>query len=159
MTFGTGERPTREQVYTALFDVLQTAEGFMTFSRRMLDYSAISPGLMPILMLWEQPEEAIFPHRGLPVDIWEAAVVIVFKNASRVTAGDPTSAVPGATILNPLIDAVRTALAPDDPMTNGLTLGGLVDWCRVEGRTIVETGDTDANGFGGAVIPIRIQVP
>ena len=155
-----GSRPTREQVYTALFTLLQTAPGFITYSRRVLDYSAIAPALMPILMLWEFPEESDYkPGRGLPRDTWEATVMIVFQNLSKPKDGDPTTAVPGSTIINPLIDAVRAALVPDDDTTNSLTLGGLVEWCRVEGRTIIETGDTDANGFGGAAIPIRILVP
>lgn len=151
--------PTREAVFSALFAILETAPGITTFSRRMLDYSAVAPGLMPILMLWEQPELTDYrPGRGLPRDYWEAYIIIVFHNPSRVTAGNPNSAVPGATIINPLVDGVRNALAPDDPTTNSLTLGGLVDWCRVEGRTIVETGDTDAQGYGGAIIPVRMQI-
>jgi len=155
-----GPRPTREQVFGALFTKLQTAAGITTFSRRMLDYSVIAPRLMPILILWEMPETTDYkPGRGLPRDHWEALAVIVFQNTSKPQNGDPTTAVPGATIINPLIDAVRAALAPDDDITNSLTLGGLVEWCRVEGRTVVETGDTDANGFGGAVLPIRMLVP
>src|SRR5579863_1005583 len=148
-----GPRPTREQVYSALFALLRTAPGFATYSRRMLDYSAIAPNLMPILILWQQPEESDYqPGRGLPRDTLEAFIVIVFQNESKPSEGDPTTAIPGATIINPLIDAVRAAMAPDDDTTNSLTLNGLVEWCRVEGRTIVETGDTDANGFGGAEI-------
>jgi hypothetical protein len=155
-----GPRPTRMQVFSALFTTLQTAEGFTTFSERVLDYSVIAPKLMPILMLWTQPESTDYrPGRGLPRDIWEALAIIVFQNPSKPQNGDPTTAVPGATIVLPLVDAVRNALAPDDPTTNSLTFNGLVEWCRVEGRTVVETGDTDGNGFGGAVIPIRILVP
>ncbi len=44
-------------------------------------------------------------------------------------------------------------------MQNRLTLGGLVSWCRIEGRTVVETGDTDPEGLGGALIPLKILVP
>ena len=154
-------RPTREDVFSALFSYLEAnTASFQTYSRRMMDYSAIAPRLMPILMLWEQPEETDWPARGLSRDHWEAMLVIVFQNTSRPQQGDPTSAVPGAKILNPLIEEVRAALAtPDDPTSNYLTLGGLVTWVRVEGRTIVETGDTDANGFGGAILPVRILIP
>ena len=155
------QRPTREQVFQALFDQLQENTLLpVTYSRRMLDYSAIAPGLMPILMLWEQPEESHYRSgRGLPQDIWEALIVVVFQNTSRPRNGDPTTAIPGATIINPIIDEIRAALTPDDPTTNSLTLGGLVEWCRVEGRTVIETGDTDGSGFGGAVIPVRILIP
>lgn len=155
-----GARPTREQVFQTLFDhLIANTDGFETYSRRMMQYSEVAPRLMPILMLWEQPEETEFPHRGLPVDVWEAMIVIVFQNTSLPRNGDPNSAVPGATIINPLIDEVRNALAPDDETTNSLTFDGMVQWCRVEGRTIVETGDTETNGRGGAIIPVRILVP
>lgn len=126
----------------------------------MLDYSAIPPGLLPCLILWEQPEETRYEgHVGLPLNTWEAVVLVVFQNLSKPRGGDPTTAVPGATIINPLVDAVRAALAPDDPGSNNYTIGGLVYWCRVEGKTVIETGDTDADGYGGAVIPLRILVP
>lgn len=153
-------RPTREQVFQALFARLQTAGAtFTTYSRRMMDYSAIPPNLMPIVILWEQPEETEWGHRGTPKDYWEAFVFIVFQNPSRPLQDDPTTATAGATIVNPLIDAVRTALGPDDPTEGELTLDGLVEWVRVWGRTLVETGDTETDGRGGAIIPIRILVP
>jgi hypothetical protein len=152
--------PTREQVFAALFTQLKTAPGINTYSRRMSDYSAIPPGLLPCLILWEQPEETRYAGRqGLPVNTWEAVILIVFQNESKPHNGDPTTAVPGATIVNPLVDAVRAALAPDDISTNNYTVGGLVEWCRVEGKTVIETGDTDADGYGGAVIPLKILVP
>lgn len=153
-------RPTREDVFQALFTRLQTAgEVFTTYSRRMMDYSVIPPNLMPILILWEQPEETEWGNRGTPKDYWEAIVFVVFKNVSRPIQNDPTSAVAGATIVNPLIDAVRTALSPDDPTEGELTLDGTVEWVRVWGRTLVETGDTESDGLGGAMIPVRILVP
>ncbi len=151
-------RPSRETVFSLIFAHLQTAEGFTTFSRRMQDYSEIPPGLMPICILWEQPEQTEWDGRGLGKDYWHALVAVFFQNTSRPQQNDPTTAIPGSTIVNPLIDAVRAALGPDDGQNN-LTLGGLVNWVRVEGTTVVETGDTDASGFGGAIIPLRISVP
>ena len=154
-----GPRPTREEVFEALFELLRTAEGFVTYSRRMADHSVIAPRLLPILILWELPEETDHSHRGTPRDYWNALIALIFQNESRPMNGDPTTAVAGATIINPLLDAVRTVLAPDDPTTNSLTLGGLVEWCRVEGMTDVETGDTHSAGVGWATLPIRILVP
>lgn len=153
-------QPTREAVFSALFARLQTiGSAFTTYSRRMLDYSVIPPSLMPILILWEQPEETVWPNRGTKKDYWEAFIFIVFKNSSRPSQNDPTTATAGATIINPLLDAVRTVLEPDDPTEGELTLDGLVQWVRVDGRTLIETGDTESDGIGGAVIPIRILVP
>src|SRR5258708_18183624 len=107
-------RPTREAVFSAIFVKLQKATGFTSYSRRMIDYSVIPPGIMPILILWELHEMTEYQHQGLGADYWHASIVIVFQNLSRPQENDPTTAVPGATILNPLIDSVRASLAPDD---------------------------------------------
>lgn len=152
-------RPTRETAFSALFTVLQTAPGFTTYSRRVLDYSVIAPSILPIIMLWELHGEIDRGGRGLRREWWEALVVGVFKNPEMPKNGDPTTATPGATILNPLLDAVMTALGPDDPMSNELTLGGLVQWVRIEGKTVVEVGDTDADGRGGFILPLRMMIP
>ncbi len=158
-------QPSREAVFQALFNRLQTAEGFTKFSRRMFDYSLLPPGVLPICILWEQPEETDYGnHQRIRIDHWHALVMIFFKNESRPQEDDPTTAVPGMTILNPLLDAVNLALAPDDGQGN-LTLrdadnpNGLVQWVRVEGTTIVESGDTEQNGYGGAMIPLTILIP
>ena len=152
-------RPTREQVFTALFNLLKTADGFRTYSRRMLDYSVIAPNLLPILILWELHGEVDRTGRGLRREWWDAMLVGVFQNQSRPQNDDPTTAVPGATILNPLLDATMAVLEADDPLSNELTLGGLVQWVRIEGMTVVEVGDTDSDGRGGFVLPLRILVP
>jgi hypothetical protein len=149
---------TREQVYTALFARLQGLSGFVTWTRRMLlpGQAAEQPQNLPMLVLWEGPEDTeVGEEQGfrLPVDEWHAAVVIYFIN--------PSDTVPGSTIINPLLDAVRKALGPTDLLNNvndlGLGIQGL--WCRVEGKTAIETGDTDSKGLGGAVVPIMIRVP
>jgi hypothetical protein len=156
-----GSRPTREQLFQALLDHLRAnTVSFQTYSRRMMHYSEVAEKLLPCLILWEWPENTDYrPGRGLPRDYWEAMVAVYFVNPSKAINGDPNTGVAGATIINPLLDEVRAALAPDDDTTNSFTLGGLVEWIRVEGRTIIETGDTDADGRGGAFMPVRISVP
>jgi hypothetical protein len=142
---------TREQVFQALFARMQTVPGITSYSRRMTYPQQVAPGDMPCLMQWEQPELArgatSLPDRRL----WEAWIVVAFVN------GDATVA--GATIINPMIDAVYAALAIDDFGRNNCTLGGLVHYARIEGPIIKETGDLDSNGLGGAVIPIKIMPP
>jgi len=147
--------PTRETVMTALFALVEDLPGFTTVNRRMTmpgqGPAALDPIVQPALMMWEQHEHDERSERGTPVRLWYVWFVIAFRNDDRDTAG--------ATILNPLIDAVRTALAPDNPVHNTLTLGGLVHAVYVDGPTIKHTGDTDAQGQGGAVIPVTIMVP
>lgn len=152
-------RPSRETVFSTLFTLLQTAAGFETYSRRMLDYSEIAPRLLPCLILWELHGEVDRTGVGLRREWWDAMLVGVFQNPSRPQNGDPTTATAGATILNPLLDSVSAALEADNPFTNELTLGGLVQWVRIEGKLVVETGDTDADGRGGFILPLRILVP
>lgn len=143
--------PTRETVMTALFDKLSTMPGFTTYSRRMTLPAQIAPGDLPALMVWEQPERAR-GATGLPDKrVWVAWVVLVFIN------DDP--AIAGATIINPMIDAVEDVLKVDDYGHNTCTLGQLVHYVRIEGQIIKETGDTDSNGLGGAVIPVTIMPP
>jgi hypothetical protein len=146
---------TREQVFQALFSALQApaiADLVTTFSRRFSPPDQIQPLAFPQLMLWEQSEKTEYSGPQMPRKrAWSALIVVYFQNTSKT--------VPGATIINPIMDAIEATLRYDNPATNALTLGGLVTYCRIEGQTIKETGDTDANGIGGAVIPIRILIP
>jgi hypothetical protein len=141
----------RETVMRALFARLRTIPGFTSYSRRMTLPGVVPPGDMPALMQWEQPEMARI-RTGFPEKrVWEAWVVLVFINQDQT--------IPGASIINPMLDAVELALAVDDFARNVCSLGGLVHYARIEGSIIKETGDTDSNGLGGAVIPIKIMPP
>lgn len=142
---------TRETVMQALFTRLAAIPGLTSSSRRMTLPAMVAPGDMPRLMLWEQPERASNVTSLPDKRVWEAWAVIVFIN------DDPS--VPGATIVNPFIDAIEAALAPDDRARNLCSLGGLVHYARIEGSIIKETGDTDTTGLGGAVVPIKIMPP
>jgi hypothetical protein len=70
------------------------------------------------------------------------------------TAKDPQAA--PSTILNPLMDAVQNALAPDDPKLERCTLGGLVEHCWIEGR--VETDEGALGDQAVAIVPILIKL-
>ena len=59
--------------------------------------------------------------------------------------------------LNNLIAAVKAAMAPDDPLQQRYTIGGLVMWCRISGRIEKDTGDLDGQAI--AKIPVEIIVP
>jgi hypothetical protein len=142
---------TRETVMAALFARLQGIPGILTTSRRMTLPGAVLPGDLPRLMLWEQLERGA-NITGQPAKrAWEAWIVIVFAN------DDPT--VPGATIINPMLDAIEAALKIDDYGRNVCSLGGLVHYARIEGTIVKETGDTDPTGLGGAVVPVKIMPP
>jgi hypothetical protein len=147
--------PTRETIMQALFALVDGLPGFTSTGRRMTmpgqGPTAIDPLLQPALMMWEQHEHDERSDRGTPIRHWYVWFVIAFINNDRN--------LPGATLLNPLIDQVCAALKPDNPVGNVLTLGGLVHAVYVDGTTVKHTGDTDAQGQGGAVIPVSILVP
>jgi hypothetical protein len=151
--------PTREQIITALFNKLTPlAPGtFVTVQRGL-----VLPGgtgfltlTQPILCLYKPPAdtENFFRTRGLPAKReWEYWIVMYCKTPQPgVVAWD--------TIFDPLADAVEDALAPDTLPENRLTLGGLVDDCRLDGKALIGNGDTDSKGQGVGMFPVKIIVP
>lgn len=144
--------PTREQVFQAVFALVQNTPGFTVTTRRYIRPSAVEAINTPILMTWEQPEKTEDAQLGLRKRWWEVWLIIVYYNNDQNVAG--------ATILNPLIDAVEQALAPDNPVHQTQTLGGLVQAVYIDGATVKAISDIDIDhGQGGAVLPVRILVP
>jgi hypothetical protein len=148
--------PTREAVFTALATLLTAVPGIGTVSRRMtmpseIPATELAPGAATLL-IWEQNEDTKARGRGVPsMRTWEAFLVVYFKNP------DPT--VPGAAIINPILDGIEQALTPPPSPANTQTLGGIVSHCWIEGMTHVALGDVDTQGFGGCVVPVKILVP
>ena len=58
-------------------------------------------------------------------------------------------------VLNPLLDAVEAALAPD-PVGHVQTLGGLVSHCWIAGR--IQTDEGVPGGQAVAIVPVEILV-
>lgn len=69
-------------------------------------------------------------------------------------AGEDLDAVPDAALTG-LETEVRACLAPDDQ--NRFTIGGLVYWCRIEGKSDISPGDQGPQAI--ARIPVRITLP
>ncbi len=130
----------------------------------------------PALFLYDGPEfgggEIEFSRPGgrapPPVRLLKRTIVLYAR--TNVAGGYPGGFIGGlatqntitsqASILHPLIEAVETALnLPDNPETGTLTLGGLVAYCRHEGRGFQIPPDIDPNGQGMASLPIEIKVP
>jgi hypothetical protein len=141
----------REPVFSALESLFVAANIAPRVTRRMMMPNEAVKGDLPVLIVWEQNEATKVAGRGLPsMRTWEAWLVVYFKN------DDPQR--PGASIINPILDAIELALAPS-PAIGTQTLGGLVSHCWIEGATAVSLGDVDAEGLGGAVVPVKILVP
>ena len=158
--------PTRETVMNALLAQVATATSFKTVSR----YITLIPGaptpqpatppLQPAIYLLEDHEETARTGRGSPpVRTWFVVLWVYCKSPTGNTPGISDGVTPGLSSINPLIDAIEATLAPDNMATNEFTLGGLVQYCRIEGQTAKATGDLNPDGQCFAAIPIKILVP
>jgi hypothetical protein len=138
---------TREPIYAALFALISGAANFVTVSRRLRHWSDVGAAEQPALFMIQKSESAE-ERRPLPVK-WRASVDLYLY------AHAPDELTPPATILNPLLDAVETALAPD-PVSHVQSLGGLVSHCWIAGR--VQTDEGVLGGQAVAIVPVEILV-
>lgn len=136
---------TREPIYSALFALLSGAASFATSSRRLRHWSDVGPAEQPALFVVQKSETAE-RKAGLPVK-WRASVdVYVYAHAPD----DETAA---ATVLNPLLDAIELALAPQGAVQ---TLGGLAAHAWIAGK--IETDEGVLGGQAVAIVPVEILV-
>ncbi len=122
--------------------------GFQTTGRRLIPPSDVTA--QPALFLRNVDDEdawsnSVMPRTTLSVEVW------IYSQGGQNPDLAP------AVALNNLVDAVRAAFAPDNAMARTFTLGGLAQWCRIEGKTEYSPGDLD--GQAGAMIPVKILVP
>ena len=140
----------REAIITALFALVSDAADFATASRRLRLWSSVPPGDKPALFLVERGDNYVRGSEAVPEAVTMELSIYIYTNAGQDQSVTPAS------ILNPLIDAVDTALAPS-ALTGLQTLGGLVSHCWIEGKILKDPGDLDGDGV--AVIPVKILVP
>lgn len=124
--------------------------GFLTTGRRLKFWTDVAE--QPALFLRDGDEELDYPQeqgvlqlQTLKPEIW------IYSNAGQNPDLAP------ATGLNNLLDAVQAAFAPDSPQTGRFTLGGLVFWCRLNGKVTKEPGDLDGQAI--AIAEVEITVP
>jgi hypothetical protein len=138
---------TREPIYAALFALIQSAAPFVTTSRRLRHWSDVGAAEQPALFMIQKSETAE-ERRPLPIK-WRARVdLYIYAQAS----GELTAP---AAVLNPLLDAIETVLAPD-PVSHVQTLGGLVQHCWIAGR--IETDEGVLGGQTVAIVPIELLI-
>ena len=73
-----------------------------------------------------------------------------------IDVGSNVNAIPDS-VINPIQDAIDTALLPDDSTTGRCTLGGIVFSAMIKGEVIAAPGDKTGKGL--ALIPIEICIP
>jgi hypothetical protein len=122
--------------------------GFLTTGRRVIPWEQVAA--QPALFLRSGDEDLAYHNIILQAQTIAAEVWIYSK------AGEDPDAVP-ETALNNLLDAVQAAFTPDDPQSGRFTLGGLVEWCRLEGKVQKEPGDVGGQAI--AAVDVLITVP
>ncbi len=122
--------------------------GFLTFGRRLIPWTQLAA--QPALFVRDPNEQLEYNNIILQQQVINAEIWIYSR------AGENPDVAP-ITALNNLLDAVQDAMAPDDPMQQRFTLGGLVHWCRMSGRVEKSPGDLDGQAI--AVADVEIIVP
>ncbi|AIV86366.1 hypothetical protein X986_3951 [Burkholderia pseudomallei] len=137
---------TREPIYAALFAKLSTIPGLVTTSRRLRHWADVQAVEQPALFQVQKREHQQ-PRKGLPAKVSLQCEIYLYVNT-----GNDMDVTP-ATTLNPLMDAIEAALAPD-PLTGFQTLGGTVSHCWIEGEIVTDEGMLGPQGV--VIIPVNI---
>jgi hypothetical protein len=135
----------REAIYQALFDRVKNLSGLVTASRTLRHWDDVPLVEQPALFQ-EQVPEARKRQRGLPPVLTLAADLALY-----VKPGEGFNAAPSQQ-LNPLLDALDAALAPE-PAKETQTLGGLVEDCWIASIDIYE-----GVAVGQTVAIVRVQI-
>ena len=138
----------REAIYTALFDKLKNINEFVTTTRGFKHWSDVAQPDQPAMLMVQRTEIGTTTP-GLNTSWLFHVDVIVYANTGEDNNHSSSS------IINPLVDAITAALAPD-PITNKCTLGGLVQHAWIEGTINTDEGLLGAQGF--AMVPIVVKV-
>ena len=141
-------RATREQVYAALFALLGTLPGMMVVSRRLQNAQDMQPESFPAGFQLQGEQITKFSGNTPAIYTWKADWLLYTHNSSQTIS--PT------TQLNALIDAA-TALLNPSPAGNRQTLGGLVEYCAIDGNIQVFEGILGDRSI--AILPISILLP
>ena len=136
----------REDIMTALFNLVEGVGDFKDTGRRVKMWSQVTA--FPAMYLRNVSDQ--YQRQQILSKVTMRAEVWLYTHTT-----DADSA-PGIE-LNNIMDALEAAFVPDNPQTNTLTLGGLVQHCWIEGEVMYDPGDLD--GYGKAVVPVHILVP
>lgn len=141
----------REPIMQALKQALSDAlPDFNTITRRLRAPDSFKGTDCPALMIDEvselvqQPGQRPVYKTTLSVNLW-----VVLKNGMDQD-NEPISA------LNNVLDQIDIALRPL-PCQDNFTLGGLCEYCRIEGSIEKDSGDIGKIAI--AAVPLKILIP
>lgn len=139
----------REAIYAALFSQLASVRGIVIAERRLRHWDAVPSVEQPYLCVTQGAQTVIqgMPAKGVPAKWYLNADIYIYAQ----TTGEQ---MPG-TVINPILDAIEDALAPEFPDINKCqTLGGLVEHCWIEGT--IETDEGTLGDQAVAIVPVRM---
>jgi|GEM_PF-2550062 hypothetical protein len=146
---------TREAIMDALVAQLAsiTAQGvpLVSCARRLRDPENVPGNDRPALFLVEDDDEWERPSPSVP-----AVRKLIVWAILYTDVGTDENLIP-STQVNFFIESIEAALAPDNPIVNRFTLGGLLYSCMLKGKGRRAAGDT--TGKSVSVMPIEIILP
>lgn len=156
---------TRAQVMTAVMNAISG----MTFGSPINGVSAWRTGPQdPVtgepakLRLWsnvppdQQPAVFLVTHREM--DDYRGLGLLRRRLELGAWCYSRSDSAPGAPDLDVMMQAFEAAFnVPDNSSSGQFTLGGLVYWCRIEGRVFKDPGDLDSQAM--LVVPIVVEMP
>ena len=134
----------REDIFSALFDLVVQAPGLITTSRKLKHWSDVQTSEMPALFMTQGGETALRVTRMPTRWVLSASLYIYVSTDGRDNPGE---------VINPILDYLTTQLTDPFPGVPQ-TLGGLVEYARIEGT--IETSEGTLGEIEVAVIPIQI---
>ena len=139
----------REAIFSTLFELVWDDAVFKNAkatARILRHWSDVPPEERPALFQAQGGQTVMATAaNGLPSKWMLAVTLYVYVSTDGVRS-------PGE-ILNPILDAITDKLMPN-PMGTPQTLGGLVEWARIEGT--IETSEGTLGTDEVAIIPVRI---
>lgn len=148
---------TRQQVMNAVLALIQNMT-FATPINGKTTWATVSN----VLRLWgdvsadQQPYAALVTHKE--TDEYRGLGLYRRRLDLMVYCYSRSDSAPGAPDLDTMMQAFEAAFnTVDDPSRNANTLGGLVYWCRIEGKVFKDPGDLDKQTM--LVVPIVVEMP
>ena len=148
---------TRNQVMLAILNIIQGmsfstpingAQSWNTISNRLRLWADVSVDQQPAAFLVTHREMDEYRGLGLLRRRLELGIWCYCRSDNS----------PGGPMLDTMMEAFEAAFnVVDNPSDNSNTLGGLVYWCRIEGRVFKDPGDIDNQTL--LIVPLIVEMP
>jgi hypothetical protein len=148
---------TRAQVMSAILAKISAmtfstpingASSWVTVSDRRRVFADVSSDQQPAIFLITYAEEDAYRNLGVLRRRLDLRMVCLCRTDSS----------PGQPLLDLMMQAFEATFnVADNYSTNANTLGGLVYWCRIEGKVFKDPGDLDNQAL--MVVPLLVEMP